>query len=64
MMNAAEEIEEAGETPEEELPFDIDGIESEAEAEEIETVEEEIPEEEKEEKPKKKTDKKVSLFSF
>jgi replication factor C large subunit len=64
MMNAAEEIEEAGETPEEELPFDIDGIESEAEAEEIETVEEEIPEEEKEEKPKKKTDKQVSLFSF
>ena len=64
MMNAAEEIEEAGETSEEELPFDIDGIESEAEAEESETVEEEIPEEEKEEKPKKKTDKQVSLFSF
>jgi replication factor C large subunit len=54
MLNAIPE-----ENVEEELPFEIPGIESE------ESVVEEVKEEKvEEEKPKKKTDKQVSLFSF
>ncbi len=55
MMNTVpEEIEEV----EEELPFEIPGIETEK------TDEEPVVEDDEEEKPKKKTDKQVSLFSF
>ena len=60
MMNTiAEPVETSGD---DELPFEIPGIEESVE-EEI-PVEEEIVEETEEKKDKKKTDKQVSLFSF
>ena len=61
MMNV---IPEAEEPAEEELTFEIPGVETRREdiVEEPEIVEEEPPKEEKNEK--KKTDKQVSLFSF
>ena len=62
MMNSVPE-EVVEERSEEELPFEIPGIEDDS-APGDEIVEEEAVEEEKEEKPKKKTDKQVSLFSF
>ena len=72
MLNAPEEIE-ISESTEEELPFEITGLDSEEEPVNEEPLPVDIPkkeeveediEDETEEKPKKKTDKQVSLFSF
>ena len=74
MLNAPEEIETVEETPESELPFEIQGLDAEEETVEEEPLEVDVPKKEeikeepkkdsKEKKPKKKTDKQVSLFSF
>jgi len=62
MINVINEVEESSEN---DLPFEISGIDSaEVERGAAEIEDEPAPKEEKEEKKNKKTDKQVSLFSF
>lgn len=62
MINVINEVEESSEN---DLPFEISGIDSaEVERGAAEIEDEPAPKEEKEEKKDKKTDKQVSLFSF